>query len=269
MNPVIELQNVSKEFHRKRWISLGAQENVVLAVDNVSLIVHQGQSVGLAGESGCGKTTLGRLIAGLYEPTSGTISIFGQHINAEATHIRQQLRRECRMIFQNLDAALNPFMSVADIIEEPMKIHTDASKKERKKRVMEVLELVNLPSVFRHEYPHTLSGGEKRRVSVARAIAVPPKILIADEPVSALDVSIRAQIIDLFQHLRKALKLTMLFISHDLGVLNDVCDRLLVMYNGKIVEDAAIDKLRERTLEHPYSKKLTESVLEVSVGSQR
>lgn len=267
MNPVINLQNVSKVFHRKSWLSLSEDENFVRAVNDVTISIDEGQSVGLAGESGCGKTTLGRLIAGLYEPTQGTVSINGRNINEGLKDIRRQVRRNCRMIFQNLDAALNPFMTVQQILEEPLKIHTDTTKSECKKRIELVLELVNLPGSFKNEYPHTLSGGEKRRVSVARAIVVPPKILIADEPVSALDVSIRAQIIDLFQHLRQELKLTMIFISHDLGVLNDVCDRLLVMYDGKIVEDASIENLRERTLAHPYSRKLTESVLQISVDS--
>ncbi len=267
MNRVINLQNVVKVFHRKRLLSFGEQDGVVRAVDGVSFSIDEGQSVGLAGESGCGKTTLGRLIAGLYEPTGGTITINGRNINTGSKEIKRQVRRDCRMIFQNIDAALNPFMSVQRIIEEPLKLHTDKTKQERYTRIQEVLDLVNLPRAFRNEYPHTLSGGEKRRVSVARAIAVPPKILIADEPVTALDVSIRAQIIDLFQQLREELNLTMLFISHDLGVLNDVCDRLLIMYNGKIVEDAPIERLRSRTLEHPYSRRLTESVLKIVVGS--
>ncbi len=265
MNQIIKLQNIIKLFHRKRWLSLNEGEGIVRAVDDVSIAIGEGESVGLAGESGCGKTTLGRLIAGLYEPTGGTVTINGRNINDGSTQVRRLLRTECRMIFQNLDAALNPFMTVEQILDEPLKIHTKKSKSDRRKRILEVLELVNLPVAFKNEYPHTLSGGEKRRVSVARAIVVPPKILIADEPVSALDVSIRAQIIDLFQHLREELNLTMLFISHDLGVLNDVCDRILVMYNGKIVEDAPIDKLRSRTLEHPYSRRLTESVLQIKV----
>ena len=264
MNQIIKLQNITKHFHRKRWLSLSADDGIVRAVDDISIAINEGQSVGLAGESGCGKTTLGRLIAGLYEPTRGTVMINSRNINEGSTQMRRHIRTECRMIFQNLDAALNPFMTVEKILEEPLKIHTEKSKPQRRKRIDEVLELVNLPVAFKNEYPHTLSGGEKRRVSVARAIVVPPKILIADEPVSALDVSIRAQIIDLFQHLREEFKLTMLFISHDLGVLNDVCDRLLVMYNGKIVEDAPIDKLRTGKLEHPYSRRLTESVLKIS-----
>lgn len=267
MNNIIELQNVTKTFLRKRWLSFHDGGNVVVAVDNVSLPVREGEAVGLAGESGCGKTTLGRLIAGLYQPTDGTVIVDGYNINTGSREIRKRIRRDCRMIFQNLDAALNPFMTVQQILEEPLRIHTSRSKKEIVRRIDEVLELVNLPAAFRNEYPHTLSGGEKRRVSVARAIVVPPKILIADEPVSALDVSIRAQIIDLFQRLREELKLTMLFISHDLGVLNDVCSRLLVMYNGRIVEDTSIEHLRKRSLDHPYSKRLVESVLEIKVNS--
>ncbi len=269
MNPVISLKNVSKIFHRRRWLSLSDGNNIVRAVDDVTVSIDEGQSVGLAGESGCGKTTLGRLISGLYEPTEGTVVINGRNINEGSREIRQQVRRNCRMIFQNLDAALNPFMTVQHILEEPLKVHTKKTKSECNRRIEQVLESVNLPRSFKNEYPHTLSGGEKRRVSVARAIVVPPKILIADEPVSALDVSIRAQIIDLFQNLREELKLTMVFISHDLGVLNDVCDRLLVMYDGKIVEDAPIEKLRERSLAHPYSRKLTESVLQISVDSRQ
>jgi ABC-type glutathione transport system ATPase component len=267
MNPVIEVRNVSKIFHRKRWFSPGKDDGVVRAVDTVSISIDEGESVGLAGESGCGKTTLGRLIAGLYKPTDGSVSINGRNINDGSKDVLRQVRRDCRMIFQNLDAALNPFMTVRQILEEPLLIHTEKGKTERHVRIREILELVNLPAAFMNEYPHTLSGGEKRRVSVARAIAVPPKILIADEPVSALDVSIRAQIIDLFQVLRKELNLTMVFISHDLGVLNDVCDRLLIMYNGRIVEDAPIEKLRTRTLVHPYSKRLIASVLQISTDS--
>jgi len=263
MKPIIELTNITKTFQRKNWFSLSDSEVDVHAVNNVSLTIFEGQSVGLAGESGCGKTTLGRLIAGLYRPTAGTLSVYGQNILSNPAVMQKQLRRDCRMIFQNLDAALNPFMRVRHILEEPLRIHTKKSKAECRKRIDEVLEQVNLPLSFKNEYPHTLSGGEKRRVSVARAIVVPPKILIADEPVSALDVSIRAQIIDLFQRLLKELNLTMLFISHDLGVLNDVCDRLLIMYNGKIVEDAPISRLRTQTLEHPYSRRLTESVLKI------
>lgn len=263
MKPIIKANNVTKVFHRRGWFPFGDRSNTVHAVNAVSFSMVEGESVGVAGESGCGKTTLGRLVAGLYRPTSGRILINGQDLTSTGKEIHRKLRRDCRMIFQSLDAALNPYLTVGQIIEEPIRIHTTLSRREREKRVFETLELVNLAASFRNEYPHTLSGGEKRRVSVARAIAVPPKILIADEPVSALDVSIRAQIVDLFQTLRTELNLTMIFISHNLGVLNDVCDRLLVMYNGSIVEDAPIENLRRRSLSHPYSKKLLDSVLEI------
>jgi ABC-type glutathione transport system ATPase component len=270
MNEMIAARDLVKVFrpYASGWFSAGSA-GAVRAVDGVSFVMPEGASVGLAGESGCGKTTLGRLIAGLYRPTEGSVIVDGFDTREKSMHSSERLRRECRLIFQSLDAALNPHMTVGKIIEEPLRLHTKLNKQEREHRIRTVLDLVSLSQSFLREYPHTLSGGEKRRVSVARAVAVPPKILIADEPVSALDVSIRAQIIDLFQHLRKELRLTMVFISHDLGVLNDVCDRLFIMYRGKIVEDAPIEKLRNRTLQHPYSRKLIDSVLDMPDGRKK
>ena len=206
------------------------------AVDDVTLQVFEGETVGLVGESGCGKSTLGRTIVRLLEPTEGDVRFDGSSIAKLGRRALQPLRREMQMVFQDPYASLNPRKRVGSIIGGPMKIHRTANKKERKQRVQELLEIVGLSPEHYNRFPHEFSGGQRQRIGVARALALRPKLIVADEPVSALDVSIQAQMINLLEELQNDFKLTYLFIAHDLGVVRHVSDRIAVMYLGKLVE---------------------------------
>jgi oligopeptide transport system ATP-binding protein len=260
----IEVKNLKKYFYKRRgWFTSSDGQASVKAVDDVSFTLNEGNSLGLVGESGCGKTTLGRAILGLIPATSGEVSIDGIDIYKARGEKLKRLRRMSRMIFQSLDAALNPQMRISSILEEPLSLHSSMTKKERRKRIDELLERVNLPRNYQHQFPHALSGGEKRRLSLARALAVPPRFLIADEPVSSLDVTIRAQIIQLLRDIQKEYRITMIVISHDLAVLSDLCTDIAVMYAGKIVEMLQLTRITPDAFTHPYSRKLVSSVLTV------
>jgi len=261
----LEVKSLKKYFHNRRgWFTSPDGDPSVKAVDDVSFTLDAGESLGLVGESGCGKTTLGRTILRLIPPTSGEVFINGVNILKAGKEELRQLRRISRMIFQSLDAALNPRMKINKILEEPLLIHSNMTRGEREKRIDELLERVNLPRYYRHQYPHALSGGEKKRLSVARALALPPKFLIADEPVSSLDVTIRAQILQLLRDIQREYRITMIVISHDLAVLNDLCTKIAVMYAGKIIEMLELTRITPDVFTHPYSRKLVSSVLTIN-----
>jgi oligopeptide/dipeptide ABC transporter ATP-binding protein len=227
----------------------------VKAVDGVDLVIRAGETVGLVGESGCGKTTLGRLIARLDEPTEGSIAFEGQAITGLSDRELRSIRRGIQIIFQNPFSSLNPRMKVRDILEEPLIIHGVGNSAARERRVMQLLDMVGLRKEYADRYPHEFSGGQRQRIGIARALALEPKLIICDEPVSALDVSIQAQIVNLLQDLQKEFGLAYLFISHDLRVVEHISDRVAVMYLGRIVESASAKDLYRHTL-HPYSEAL-------------
>lgn len=230
------------------------------AVDDISFDIQRGETLGLIGESSCGKTTTGRTILGLYKATAGNVRIDGHNICTANGHEWMTIRRKASIIFQDPYASLNPRWSVSAIVSEPIRVH-DLLKttEERDKRVQELLELVGLNAHHLNRFPHEFSGGQRQRIGIARALACNPKFIVCDEPISALDVSIQAQIVNLLEDLQERLELTYLFIAHDLSMVRHICDRVAVMYLGVVVEMAPRDNLYENPL-HPYTQALLSSV---------
>jgi oligopeptide transport system ATP-binding protein len=259
-NTLLEVKNLTMHFPVTQGIILQRQVGAVRAVDGIDFVIKKGETLGLVGESGCGKSTTGRAILQLYRPTAGEVIFEGQDLCKLQGEKLRQMRRRMQMIFQDPYASLNPRMTVGDIIGEPIEIHHLAkSRKERQERVQELLRLVGLNPYFSNRYPHEFSGGQRQRIGVARALAVEPQFIVCDEPVSALDVSIQAQIINLLEELQATLHLTYLFIAHDLSVVRHISDRVAVMYLGKIMEISDRNELYENPL-HPYTKALLSAV---------
>lgn len=267
MENILEVKNLKKHFPIKKGLLL-REVGSVKAVDDVSFTVRKGETLGLVGESGCGKSTLGRALIRLYEPTAGEIQFNGRDwLKVEGQDLRQQ-RKEIQMIFQDPYSSLDPRMTVGQILSEPFEIHGTLFGEERKKRVKELIELVGLKASHMNRYPHEFSGGQKQRICIARALALEPNVIIADEPVSALDVSIQAQILNLMKDLQKRFQLTYVFISHDLSVIEHLCDRIAVMYLGKIVELAPRDELFKNP-QHPYTQALISAIPRIGEGKKK
>ncbi|MBS3811898.1 MAG: dipeptide ABC transporter ATP-binding protein [Halanaerobiales bacterium] len=256
---LLEIKNLKKYFPVKAGVFRRTVAHVK-AVDDISFHINKGETLGLVGESGCGKSTAGRTILRLLEATEGEITFEGQNLLELDKRELREMRKEMQIIFQDPYASLNPRMTVADIVGEPIDIHgLAANKKERNERVTEILDTVGLGTEYMKRYPHEFSGGQRQRIGVARALAVDPSLIIADEPVSALDVSIQAQVINLMQDLQKDFSLTYLFIAHDLSVVKHISDRVAVMYLGKLVEVADKQKLFDDP-KHPYTQSLLSAI---------
>jgi oligopeptide transport system ATP-binding protein len=266
--PLLEVKNLKVHFPVKRGMFQAAHE-FVRAVDEVSFGIAPGETLGLVGESGCGKTTLGRAIVRLVEPTAGTVSLEGADITQlEGAALRAQ-RRKLQMIFQDPYGSLNPRMTVQDIVGEALDIHGLAENKSaRQKRIAELLKAVGLDATYAQRYPHEFSGGQRQRIGIARALAVEPKLIVCDEPVSALDVSVQAQIINLLQDLQQQHGIAYLFIAHDLAVVEHISRRVMVMYLGTIVELAEARAII-RAPKHPYTQALISAVPVVDPDSKR
>jgi oligopeptide/dipeptide ABC transporter ATP-binding protein len=262
-NIILEVKDLKLHFPIHRGL-LQRVVGHVKAVDGVSFKLRDGEVLGLVGESGCGKTTVGRTILRLYDPTSG--EIWYQRPNGERVNLAditqkqmKPLRRDMRMIFQDPFSSLNPRLTVKDIISEPLEIHNIAHGKEAERRVGELMESVGLNPALMRRYPHEFSGGQRQRIGLARTLSLNPRLIVADEPVSALDVSVQAQVLNLLQELQKRLGLTLIFVAHDLSVVEHISDRIAVMYVGKIVEMADTDELLRHPL-HPYTEALLSAI---------
>jgi len=255
--PLVEVRSVKKYFPIRKGL-LQREVARVHAVDDVTFAVHEGETLGLVGESGCGKSTLGRTIVRLLEPTDGSVLFEGRDISSLGPRALRPLRRQMQMVFQDPYASLNPRKRVGSIIGTPLQIH-GVPKGERRQRVQELLERVGLSPEHYNRFPHEFSGGQRQRIGVARALALSPKLIVADEPVSALDVSIQSQMLNLLDDLQKELQLTYLFIAHDLGVVRHVSNRIAVMYLGKLVELSPAEELYQRPI-MPYTEALLSAV---------
>jgi len=256
--PLLQVSNLKKEFPIKGGV-FGKTINTVKAVNGVSFTLHKGETLGIVGESGCGKSTTGKLLLRLFEPTDGEILFENENILTFSKEKMRKVRRDMQMVFQDPFASLNPRHSVEKILEEPLIVHGLYTKEERRKKVREILEIVGLRKEHAKRYPHQFSGGQRQRIGIARALMTNPKLIIADEPVSALDVSIQSQVLNLLKDLQKQFDLTYVFISHDLGVVRHISDRVGVMYLGHLVELTDSEELYENPL-HPYTKGLISAV---------
>ncbi len=266
---LVEVRNLVKHFPITRGIVLQKQIGAVKAVDDISFDVKRGETLGIVGETGCGKSTTARLLVRLLDPTSGTITIDGQDVASAKKDDLKALHREAQMVFQDPYSSLNPRKTVGSIIAEPFVIHgLHKESGERRKRVQELMDRVGLNPEHYNRFPHEFSGGQRQRIGVARAIALEPKLLVADEPVSALDVSIQAQVLNLLRGLQREMGLTLIFIAHDLSVVRHMCDRVAVMYLGKIVEIAPSDDLYGFP-RHPYTGALLSAVPVASASGGR
>ena len=258
--PLLTVRGLKMHFPITRGIIFQRQVGAIKAVDGLDFTMYKGETLGLVGESGCGKSTTGRAILQLYRPTEGSVNFEGVELTQTRGEELRKMRRRMQMIFQDPYASLNPRMTVGSIIGEPLEVHgIGANKRERQERVQELLKTVGLNPYFANRYPHEFSGGQRQRIGVARALAVNPAFIVCDEPISALDVSIQAQIINLLEDLQEELGLTYLFIAHDLSVVRHISDRIAVMYLGKIVELADRDDLYENPM-HPYTQALLSAV---------
>ena len=258
--PLVQVRGLKKYFPLTRGILIQRQVGAVHAVDDISFDVFQGETLGLVGESGCGKTTAGRTILGLYPATDGQITIAGLNVRTASGDQLRRLRQKARMIFQDPYSSLNPRWTVSSIVSEPLRVHKLlANEEQRLARVRELLELVGLSGRYLNRFPHEFSGGQRQRIGIARALASNPEFIVCDEPISALDVSIQAQIINLLEDLQQRLGLTYLFIAHDLAMVRHLCNRVAVMYLGGIVELAEGNELYDYS-QHPYTQALLSAV---------
>jgi oligopeptide transport system ATP-binding protein len=257
---LLSVRGLKKHFPITSGLIIQRQVGAVKAVDDVSFDVFKGETLGLVGESGCGKSTTGRTVLQLYRPTAGSVVFEGKELTTLPPEELRKMRKRMQMIFQDPFASLNPRMSVGRIVAEPIRIHKMINnRKEEQEYVEHLLERVGLNPYYVNRYPHEFSGGQRQRIGVARALALNPSFIVADEPISALDVSIQAQVVNLLEELQDELNLTYLFIAHDLSMVRHICDRVAVMYLGKIVELAGADELYENPL-HPYTQALLSAV---------
>jgi ABC-type oligopeptide transport system ATPase subunit len=266
MAPLLEVRHLVKHFSRKQ--GLFAKPSSVRAVDDVSFAIDEGEMFGLVGESGSGKSTTGRCILRLIEPTAGEVLFRGENVFAFTTARMRQARRDMQIVFQDPYSSLNPRMRVGQIVEEPLVIHGLGSPRERRARAQELFDLVGLEPDHLHRYPHEFSGGQRQRIGIARALALNPALIVADEAVSALDVSIQAQVVTLLLDLQQRLKLTYLFIAHDLRLVENICSRVAVMYLGKIVEIGETRSLFNEPT-HPYTRALLSAIPTLDPDTRR
>ena len=266
-NALIRVENLTKHFVSKPS-TIGGKPLVVKAVNNVSFSILEGETLGLVGESGCGKSTTGRLLIRLLEPTSGKILYQGRDISKLSRRQLRPLRKELQIIFQDPFSSLNPRMTCMSIITEPLLIHTKMSRKEREEMGYELLNYVGLPREYALRFPHEFSGGQRQRIGIARALALKPKFIVCNEPVSALDVSVQSQVLNLISKLQKDFSITYLFIAHGLNVVKYISDRVGVMYLGSIVELADSDEIYAQPL-HPYTQSLISAIPDTDVDNKR
>ena len=256
---IMKVRNLTKEF-KIRSRKLGEKPQILHALTDVSVDIYEGETLGVIGESGCGKSTFGKCLVQLHQATHGTVEYQGENILGLKGEALKKIKRDIQMVFQDPFSSLDPRMTAGKLVEEPMIAHKIIKdKKERSKRALELLKTVGLDVQHVHRYPHEFSGGQRQRINIARALALNPKLIVCDEPVSALDVSIQAQVLNLFNQLQKEYKLTYVFISHDLSVIKHISDRIAIMYLGRIVELCDAQGIYENPL-HPYTKALLSAI---------